>query len=162
MKHSFEPFGIEETMALSAATGVDFTHINFNTPRWLCVSGRDDEGVLIGVCCFEFKTWFDAHFNIAVRHSSCINRRVMRAMFRAVFSRAVRVTAHVDPMADRTIKLAQRMGFQIEGYKRLGIEGTRDALVLGMLAEDCIYLPRQPRRPASFPVRRVNEDGLNA
>jgi hypothetical protein len=33
------------------------------------------------------------------------------------------------------------MGFVYEGYRRLGLEGSRDTLVYGMLKDDCKYLP---------------------
>jgi hypothetical protein len=151
--HSFRPFTAIEAAILSDQVGIDYRHVDFAAPKWLCATAYEGDE-LLGMCCFEFQNWFNACFDIAVRDSRCITRRVLRAMFGAVFSRARRVTAHVNPHHDRTIQLAQRMGFQIEGYQRLMIEGTRDALVLGMLAEDCVFLPRQ-RRPAAFPLERV-------
>jgi hypothetical protein len=33
------------------------------------------------------------------------------------------------------------MGFVYEGYRRMGLEGTRDVLCYGMLRGDCKYLP---------------------
>lgn len=161
IEHSFAPFTALEASLLSNVIGIDYTHTNFDTPRWLCVSGRED-GDLLGMCCFEFKNHFDAHFSIAIRDRRCINRRVMRAMFTAVFSRAKRVTAHLNPNDSHAILGARRMGFQPEGYQRLMIEGTRDAFVMGMLAEDCVYLPRRPRLPASFPLTEVNDDGQHS
>jgi hypothetical protein len=149
MKHSFAPFGREEAAFLSAATGIDFTGTDFRKPDWLCVSARDERGKLMGLCCFEFKTWFDAHFTLAIRDQRCVTRRVMAAMFQTVFRQARRVSALIDVHNVTALRQARLMGFQDEGYMRLGVEGTHDALLLGMLIEDCRYLRR------AAPQRRV-------
>jgi hypothetical protein len=147
MRISFAPFGPQEATALSAATTIDFTATDFSSEHWLCVAGRDDDGVLAGVACFEFKTWFDAYFNIAVRDPRCVSRRVMRAMFKAVFSRAVRVSAEIEPGNERALRQALLMGFEIEGYKRFALDGRRDALQLGMTSDTCRYLRARQRAP---------------
>lgn len=154
MKHSFAPFDAETVSALMAATRIDFSWTDFTRPNWLCVSCRDDDGQLMGLCMFEFQSRWDCDFTIAVRDPRCITRRVMRAMFTAVFSRATRVTAYIEPHNERAIRQARLMGFEPEGYARKKIEGTRDAVMLGMLREDCRYLEGR-RRPAAFPVSEV-------
>lgn len=136
IEHSFAPFGPFEASYLSAKLGIDFMATNFDSPRWLCVSGRDN-GRLLGLCAFEFPTWFNADFHIAVDDSRCITRRIMRAMFTAVFSKAVRVSAEIDPANAHALQLAARMGFEPEGYRRLAIEGVRDAVLLGMTRDTC-------------------------
>jgi hypothetical protein len=145
MRHSFAPFGPREAMFLSQRTGIDFTDADFTSDRWLCVAGYEGDQ-LLGLCCFEFKTWFDAWFSIAVDDPRCISRRVMAAMFKAVFSRAVRVTAEVRDTDMTAVAKAKRMGFEIEGHKRLAIEGRWDALQLGMVEGTCRFLRRAPRR----------------
>jgi hypothetical protein len=141
MKHSFAPFGPEERYFLSTMTGVDFTGTDFSQSTWLCISGRDD-GRLLGVCCFEFKTSFDAHFSAAIADPRCLTRRLLKVMFGTVFSRAARITALIEPTNERAIRQARRLGFTEEGYARCIIEGERDALVMGMLRQDCRFLPR--------------------
>ena len=139
IKHSFHaPLEPDELEFLSDHTGVDFTR--HDTSTWLCVTGYDG-GELLGLCVFEPKTWFDWHFSVAIADPRCMSRRVLRAMFTAVFTRAVRVTALVEPDNERALKQMKRLGFQYEGYLRLGIEGSRDALLWGMLRSDCPYLP---------------------
>jgi hypothetical protein len=54
------------------------------------------------------------------------------------------------------LKQVQRLGFIYEGYRPLGLEGTRDTIVYGMLKEDCRYLPdfeddRPTRKVPVFP-----------
>jgi RimJ/RimL family protein N-acetyltransferase len=159
MKHSFAPFDRECEAFLTAATHIDFANTDWSQPQWLCVSCRDDDGALMGLCLFEFKTWFDAHFSIAIRDRRCITRRVMAAMFKAVFSRARRVTALIEPWNADAIRQARLMGFQLEGYGRLLVEGERDALILGMLKSDCRYLRKVT--PASPTADFVDSEPMN-
>jgi hypothetical protein len=142
--HSFAPFDRDAVQLLTERIGIDYRFTDFASDRWLCVTGRRD-GELLGCCMFEFPVWFDAYFSIAVIDPRCITRRVMRAMFRAVFSRAVRVSAEIPPDQTLVIAKAQRMGFIIEGLKAKGIDGRRDALLLGMTEDTCQVLRRAPR-----------------
>jgi hypothetical protein len=145
MRHSFAPFGAEELAFLSQATAIDLTT---SDPReWLCVSARDERGRLMGACFFEFKSWCDAHFTCAIADRRCLTRRLLRAMFTAVFSRAARVSAFIEPWNATAINQAHQMGFELEGYCRLAVEGRRDALLLGMTRDTCRFLRRAPRRP---------------
>jgi RimJ/RimL family protein N-acetyltransferase len=143
MRHSFAPFDAEATRFLSERTMIDFAGTDFSRPQWLCISCRDDEGSLMGLCLFEFKEWFNAHFTLAIRDRHCITRRVMRAMFTAVFSQATRITALIEPWNVLALRQAMVMGFRQEGFMRRAIEGVRDAVLFGMLREDCRYLPKE-------------------
>lgn len=100
-----------------------------------CQIRRDGHLVFVVVC--EFKTAFDAHLTVACDDPTVVTRRVLRAVFRALFSRAKRVTALIEPGNRRCISLARRLGFKDEGFGRLMIEGKRDALIFGMLESDC-------------------------
>jgi hypothetical protein len=149
MRHSFRPFTRDEVLFLQMMTNVDYSTTDFTQPHWLCVTAYDDEGKLMGVCAFEFKTWFDAHMTVAILDPRCVTRRLLRAMFTAVFSQARRITVLVEANNLRSFVQVKRMGFQPEGLGRLMVEGTRDALILGMTAGDCRYL----RVPRETPVR---------
>ena len=142
MSHSFAPFNAEETLFLTSHTGIDFIGTDFSQPHWLCVSSSDGEGRLQGLCVFEFKSATDAHFTVAVKDKRFATKRGMRAMFEAVFSRAARVTALVEPWNHTAIRQAKIMGFQPEGFLRRAVEGDRDALIFGILREECRYLER--------------------
>jgi len=143
MIHSFEPFLPDAVAFLARHTGIDFSRTNFaNTNAWLCATARDDSGAVRGVCCFELTTDFEAHFTTAIEDPRCVTRRLLRAMFSAIFMRVVRVTAMCEPHNERAIRQALALGFQHEGFMRCVIEGTRDAIVMGMLCEDCRYLAR--------------------
>lgn len=150
MKISFEaPLSLEASAFLSAETGVDFMH--HDTSRWLCATGRDEGGRIAGVCCFEPYLPFDWHYTAAVTDSRCVTRRLLQALFTAVFSQAVRVTALIEPENARAIKNAVALGFKYEGYGRLMVEGRRDALIYGMLREDCRFLPPPIFKPIDIP-----------
>jgi RimJ/RimL family protein N-acetyltransferase len=139
IKISFEaPLSLEALAFLSAGTGVDF--MRHDTSRWLCATGRNADEI-VGVCCFEPYHWFDWHYTAAVTDPRCVTRRLLQALFTAVFSQAVRVSALIEPGNARAIKNAEALGFRYEGYGRLMVEGRRDALIYGMLREDCRYLP---------------------
>lgn len=141
MKHSFAPFRADAVALLSRSTGIDFSACNFADERtWLCVTGRDDEGQVSGVAAWEFKTWYDAHFTAVILDPRCLTRRLLVAMFRAVFSRATRISALVEPHNARALRQVRRLGFSEEGFMRRAVEGDRDALLFGMLAEECRYL----------------------
>lgn len=155
MRHSFAPFEPDAVRYLIERTGIDYSGTDFTRPDWLCVTARE-KGKVVGVCCFEFRLWFDAYFTIAIDDRRAVSRRVMRAMFEAVFSQAKRVTTEQPPDA-RLQALAKRMGFEIEGYKRLAIEGRWDAFQLGMTADTCRYLRRAPRAPQA--ARQEEDDG---
>jgi hypothetical protein len=140
MRHSFAPLDHDAVMFLCEATRIDYTTTDFAGPNWLCVSCRGTDGAIMGVAVFEFQFPWDAHFSAAVRNKRCISFKVLRAMFRAVFAQATRVTALIEPWNAPAIRQAERMGFVYEGFVRNAIEGKRDGILYGMLIEDCHYL----------------------
>lgn len=62
-----------------------------------------------------------------------------RALFRFIFSQQARVSARCKAMNERNIRLLQRMGFVIEGRKRLD---DGDIINFGMLRDECRLLGR--------------------
>jgi hypothetical protein len=153
MKVTFDALDLDAAEFLSEETGIDFRRIDFRHPRWFCVTARRDDDTLMGVLACEFKEWFNVHFSTAICDQRCMSRRLLRAIFTGLFSRAVRVTALVDPEAQTTIELIRRMGFVYEGFMRMGVEGRRDALLFGMLREDCRFLPGyHPARASIQPL----------
>jgi hypothetical protein len=112
-------------------------------PKWFCATMRDSWAgniVVAGLVC-EFKNNFDVHFSTAVADPGCISRRILRGVFQSLFSKAVRITALVDPRNAHSNNLVLRMGFVYEGFLRMGLDGFHDANLYGMLRQDCKYLP---------------------
>jgi ribosomal protein S18 acetylase RimI-like enzyme len=120
---------------------VDFTPCDFKAPRWFSAWARNSAGNITGIFAIEFPVWFEGKVTVLVLDPRCMSRRVLRAIFTAAFTRARRLTAEVEPDNRRALRQVQRMGFQYEGYRRLGLEGTRDTMMYGMLRGDCRYLP---------------------
>lgn len=149
MKISFEQLTPDALLFLSDETGINFGFCDMT--EWFCVTARNEHDAVVGVLACEPKTWFDWHFSCAIVDQRCMSKRLLRVIFVALFSRAVRVTALVSPTNERALRQMRRMGFIYEGFSRLGVEGTRDAYVFGMLAEDCRYLPgyQGPRQPSA-------------
>jgi hypothetical protein len=120
---------------------VDFTQCDFKAPRWFSAWARNERGHITGIFAIEFPYWFEGRVTIMVLDPRCMSKRTLRAIFTAAFSQARRLTAEVEPDNYRALRQVQRLGFVYEGYRPLGLEGTRDTLVYGMLREDCKYLP---------------------
>jgi len=154
MNVSFAPLAPDAVAFLSEETGIDFLRTNFTHSRWFCVTvRRDEDETLMAVAVGEFKEWFDVHFSAAICDRRAITRKLLATIFRTLFSRAVRITALVDPHNNGSISVTRRLGFVYEGFLRMGVEGTRDALIFGMLAEDCRYLPGwHPARSSILPI----------
>lgn len=119
---------------------LDLTGQNLDGPNWFCVTVRDAMGQVVAGAACEFKTPFDASFSVAVDKPQAITRKLLHGLFMALFSQAKRVTALVDPANGHAEKCVRRMGFVYEGFLRRGLDGERDALLYGMLREDCRYL----------------------
>ena len=120
---------------------IDFTPWVMKAPRWFSAWARDERGLIAGIFTIEFKYPWEGYVNVVVLDHRCMTRRTLRAIFTAAFSQAVRLTAEVEPHNRKALRQVQRMGFVYEGYRRMGLEGSRDVLCYGMLKQDCKYLP---------------------
>jgi hypothetical protein len=151
MKTSFQPLRNDAILMLSVATGIDFSQAEFSSEEhWFCCTVRDDAGQLALIVVFEFKNPFDAHVTTVMIDHRALTRKLLTALIRVVFTKAARITAYVDPNNLRALSQVWRMGFKHEGYLRRGIEGVRDAVVFGLLPEDCPYLMDRPFRVQYF------------
>lgn len=149
MRHhrvSFKPLHDDAKIFLSRSTGIDFWDANFkDKDTWVCCSVYDGE-VPITVIVFEMKSPFDAHFTLAVADPRGLTRQLICNIYRRVFQKACRVTALVEPHNHIAMRQVWRMGFKQEGYLRRGYNGIDDAVVWGLLPEDCPYLTGTPFR----------------
>lgn len=142
------PLNPEANAFLSEETGINFAAQDMRD--WFCVTAYNEHDAVVGVAVAEPKTWFDWHFSCAIADQRCMSRRLLRTIFRTIFARAVRITALVDPANETAWRQVRRMGFVYEGFIRLGVEGTRDAMLFGMLAEDCRFLYPGFRAPGTI------------
>lgn len=141
MKVEFGNLPLEGQKMLTQHLRLDFSMSDFKAPRWFSAWARNDRGHITGIFAIEFKYWFDGYVTVLVLDPRCMSKRVLRAIFTAAFSQARRLTAECEPDNRRALRQVQRMGFIYEGYRRMGLGGTRDVLCYGMLRDDCKYLP---------------------
>jgi hypothetical protein len=141
VKPQFGDLPLDAQEMLTKHLHVDFTRCDFKAPRWFSAWARNDLGHITGIFTTEFQHWFEGKVTIMVLDPRCMSRRTLRAIFTALFSRARRLTAEVEPDNRRALRQVQRLGWVYEGYRRLGLEGTRDTMMFGMLKNECRYLP---------------------
>lgn len=141
MKTYFGDLPDEGRELLTRHLRIDYSHCTFKGPKWFSAYARDERGRIVGIFATEFMFWFEGRINILVLDRRCVTRRALTATFTALFSQARRLTAEVEPHNRRALRLVQEMGFVYEGYRRLGLEGTRDVMMYGMLKSECPYLP---------------------
>lgn len=134
------PLYEEAKIFLSDRTGLQFRGLCMLEPEWFCITGWTDPRTVGFVITFEFKNSFDTHFTLAVDNPRLLNRRLIRAIYTTVFNHAARVTALVMPGNEDALRGVERMGFKPEGVLRRGYDGTNDAILFGLLPEDCPYL----------------------
>jgi len=140
MRVQFGDLPDEGRALLTKHLRIDFSACVMKAPRWFS-AWATDKGRIVGIFAIEFPFWFEGRVTILVLDPRCMSRRALRAIFMAAFTNARRLTAEVEPDNRRALRQVQRMGFVYEGYRRMGLEGTRDTLVYGMLKDDCKYLP---------------------
>lgn len=66
----------------------------------------------------------------------------MREFFRYPFDQlgCVRITALVPADQPETVKLNEKIGFKVEGVARKGFRRSTDAVIMGMLRDECRWL----------------------
>lgn len=147
MKVSFQPLRTDAIVALSYATGLNYDGAEFSNERdWFCCTVRNEFDMVALVIVFEFKSWCDAHVTTALFDRRALTRRLLTTVIKAVFTRAARITALVDPNNQAAINQVWRMGFRHEGFMRRALDGRRDAMLFGLIPEDCPYLSGTPFR----------------
>jgi RimJ/RimL family protein N-acetyltransferase len=84
----------------------------------------------------------DCEISCAAETSMAFRPWVCTAVFRYIFVQlqCTRVTSITTKKNRRTRAFLERLGFALEGCVRRAYDGKRDALIYGLLAEDCRYL----------------------
>ena len=157
MKTRFGDLPPEGQEMLSKHLRIDFSRCTFKGPRWFS-TWVEDRGRIVGIFATDFPFWHEGRINVLVIDPRCVTRKLLVANYTALFSQAVRLTAEVEPHNRRALRQVQEMGFVYEGYKRLGLEGTRDVMQFGMLKNECIYLPGyRPSTVIPLPTMSAHE-----
>jgi hypothetical protein len=94
-----------------------------------------------GVVVSDFRG-HDCQMSCAAETSVAWRGNVLNTIFEYVFNQlgCARCTAITKKSNRRTREFLERIGFQLEGRLRLGFDGTKDALIYGLLASECPYI----------------------
>ena len=84
----------------------------------------------------------DIHLTVAAENKHWMSRQTLRVVFNYVFNQlgCIRLTVVIAKKNKRARKLALGLGFQYEGKLRKGIDGLEDAVIYGMLHNECRWL----------------------
>jgi Acetyltransferases, including N-acetylases of ribosomal proteins len=94
-----------------------------------------------GVVVANFRS-AGCEISCASETSAAWRPQVMRAVFSYIFDQlgCVRVTAITTKSNKRAREFLERLGFVLEGNLRRGYDGRRDALLYGLLRDECRFL----------------------
>lgn len=129
---------------------LDLSRQQLDSPSWFTVTVRNDDDQVIAALACEFWSTFDCKFTAAIADERAITPKLLHVIFGTLFSKAVRITAEADPDNHEAIDRLKRLGFVYEGFKRKGLDGFHDALIYGMLIEDCKYFPGVRASPSDL------------
>lgn len=84
----------------------------------------------------------DCEISCASESPMAFRPHVLRAVFTYVFVQlqCTRLTSITTKRNVRTRRFLDALGFRLEGCVKRAYDGKRDALIYGLLAEDCRYL----------------------
>jgi RimJ/RimL family protein N-acetyltransferase len=127
--------------------------VNFagNPAVWL--TSLDQAGNILGVVVFSSFTKGNCEVTVAAVDPRFITRRfaIAVAAYAFIQMECRRVTAMIAVENAKSLSLAQRLGFRMEGTAREWFPGG-DAYILGLLKKDCDWLKdshgKQPRHPS--------------
>lgn len=100
------------------------------------------DGTFMGGCVISNYRGTDCEISCAAENSMCFRRNVMQAVFSYIFVQlgCVRCTSLTTKGNKRARSFLEALGFELEGNLRRGYDGSRDALVYGLLREQCRYV----------------------
>ena len=101
---------------------------------------KDDE--LIAGCVYDNYRKHDIEMTFAASTPKWATPKTIGVFFSYPFVqlKVARVTAIAAKANKRARKMLERLGFQLEGVARRGMDGKKDACIYGMLASECKWL----------------------
>jgi hypothetical protein len=99
-------------------------------------------GVLVSEVRYMNGTAIDCQISCATEASVAWSPEVCRAVFAYVFKQlgCVRCTSITKKSNTRARGFLEALNFKLEGTMRRGYDGAKDALIYGLLAEDCDFV----------------------
>jgi hypothetical protein len=102
----------------------------------------DDNGEFQGGVAFSDFRGYDCQLSTAAETPMAWRDLVIHAVFDYVFNQlsCVRCTALAKKSNKRARAFLEGLGFVLEGRIRQGYDGVKDAMIYGMLREECRYI----------------------
>ena len=114
-------------------------HLGHGFDDCAAIGVATDTKLLAGAVYSNYRV-FDVEFNIYSENPKWCTRNIIRELLRYPF-----ITCGVERMNitlvkgdERTRRLANWIGFEEDGYRVRGYDGTRDAILMGILKEDVL------------------------
>ena len=133
--------------------------VQFTPGAYQAFAILNDQGdFCAGVVISNFRD-HDCEISCATETSAAWRDHVMRAVFTYVFKQlgCVRCTCIVRKNNKRCRDFLDGLGFVLEGNLRKAYDGVKDALIYGLLAEECRYIV-DPEPAAGEPETGGNAD----
>lgn len=99
--------------------------------------GVEIDGVLRAGVVLQPRGYHEAACTIFVQDRRAVTRAVVRAFLRWAFAIRPRLTFDIAKENRASRRFVEKLGARLEGRKRRAYDGVRDALVYGLLPDDC-------------------------
>ena len=108
------------------------------------VVGIQSDNKLTGIVVFSNITVTDARVSIRIKDKKAISRKTAKAVFFYAFEYlgVRRITGLIKKSNRRARRLAEKLGFKLEGTIRKASLDNKDLLVYGLLEEECAFYVR--------------------
>lgn len=115
-------------------------HLKATLPPDAVFIGQITDGEVMNAMAFYNYSGHDIHVSLVLKGRG--TKRLIREFNRYVYGNCgcCRCTALIRPSNTRSVSLAERLGFKLEGVLRRHY-GDEDAHVFGLLKEECRYEP---------------------
>ena len=103
---------------------------------------NDKNGKLVAGCVYHRWRAFDCEVTFASLTPRWVLPQNLIPLFHYPFVQRnlMRLTLIIGANNKSAIRTNVRLGFKVEGVARKAYDGTNDAIILGMLREECPYL----------------------
>ena len=113
-------------------------------PHW-AVGFVDGDGVLFGALGLRYVAPWDGELSIYCERPQWASRAILRHLFHLAFvERGLeRLSCSIAKKNGRARRLVERLGFKLEGVRRHGFDGRKDAVCYGLLRSECHWLLKE-------------------
>jgi RimJ/RimL family protein N-acetyltransferase len=100
------------------------------------------DGELVGGVVFTAFSGHDVHVHMAFDSPRWATPQTLRELYAYPFGQlgCVRMTAPIGRKNKRMRRLAEGLGFKLEGVMKRGLDGKEDLMIFGTLRDECRWL----------------------